>query len=190
MRASEARRAALRSALESHPPSDPREAGYVARMLGLVDGEDDPFSRSSYTPGHFTASAFVLSPCRRQLLLILHSKLGLWLQPGGHFDSEDHSAELAARREVLEETAIRDLTPGLATGHFLDVDIHRIPPNPKRGEPAHEHFDLRFLFVAKSAEFRAGSDALEGRWVDLNAVKDAGTDDSVLRALRKIQQLK
>ena len=55
-------------------------------MLALCDNAGDPFSREHYVPGHFTASAFVLSPTRDMLLLVFHGKLHRWLQPGGHID--------------------------------------------------------------------------------------------------------
>jgi len=182
-------REVLRVLLASHRPADAREAAFCDRMEELLASPADPFARDHFLPGHFTASAFVLSPDRRRVLLILHGKLGLWLQPGGHFDANDRSAEQAARREVLEETGIEDLRSGLPGAVLLDVDIHPIPPNPGRGEPAHEHFDLRFLFVAPSDSFRAGSDALDARWVLAEDVEDAGTDESVRRAIRKLRAL-
>ena len=175
-------------ALETHKSSDERERGFVERMKSLARGVEDPFSRASFEPGHFTASAFVLSPCGGRLLLILHSKLDLWLQPGGHIDETDSSLVDAARREAQEETGLRGLRTVPSGAGLFDVDIHPIPANRKKAEPAHEHFDLRFLFVSESSELRAGSDALAARWVPLDEVTDAGTDDSVLRALRKIAQ--
>jgi 8-oxo-dGTP pyrophosphatase MutT (NUDIX family) len=60
-------------------------------------------------PGHFTASAFVLHPSGEALLLILHRKLGMWLQPGGHLESSDVDHLGAARREVAEETGVSRL---------------------------------------------------------------------------------
>lgn len=174
--------AGLRARLLAHEPADGREARYLERMLGLLEHEQ-AFSRDHFAPGHFTGSAFVLSPDGADLLLILHAKLGLWLQPGGHIDPEDCDVLSAARREVQEETGIVGLE---ALGGLLDVDIHRIPPNPKRDEPAHEHFDVRFLFRAPSRLFEAGSDALDGRWVPLQDVAGAGTDESVERAARTL----
>lgn len=176
------RAADLRTRLQTHAPADAREAGFLDRMLALLE-HDAAFSRHHFDPGHFTASAFVLSPDGDDLLLILHAKLGLWLQPGGHIDPADGDVLAAARREVEEETGILGLEP---LGGLLDVDIHRIPPNPRKDEPAHEHFDLRFLFRANSRAFSAGSDALDGRWVPLDEVAAAGSDESVERATRRL----
>ncbi len=181
-------RDSLRALVRAHEPVDATEAGHRARMLALLDVPADPFARTHFGPGHFTASAFVLSPDARALLLILHSKLGLWLQPGGHIDPDDADVVAAARREVAEETGVLDLA-GVPGAPLLDLDVHGIPPNPRKGEPAHEHFDVRVLFQARSWDFAAGSDAQAARWVSLPDVVDAGTDESVLRAVRRIATL-
>ena len=89
--------------------------------------------------------------------MILHSKLDLWLQPGGHIDETDSSLVDAARREAQEETGLRGLRTVPNGGGLFDVDIHPIPANSKKAEPSHEHFDLRFLFVSESSELSAGA---------------------------------
>jgi hypothetical protein len=30
----------------------------------------------------------------------------------------------------------------------VDVDVHAIPANPRKGEPVHDHYDLAYLFRA------------------------------------------
>ncbi len=160
-------------------------------MLDLVqagiDGALQPFSRGCFAPGHFTASAFVLSPVSDALLLILHAKLGFWMQPGGHIDPEDADVEAAARRELLEETGLSrlELLPGSPS--FLDLDIHTIPA--RKSEPQHEHFDLRFLFRSAQARLR-GSDEVRGiQWVPLSAIEGLRSDASVMRAVQRIRSL-
>ncbi|MCB9761914.1 MAG: NUDIX hydrolase [Alphaproteobacteria bacterium] len=154
-------------------------------MLDLCEVPGDPFTRAHFAPGHFTASAFVLSPDRSALLLIHHKKLGRWLQPGGHVDPEDPDLCAAARREAAEETGQRDL-PAAVPGIF-DVDIHDIPP--LKGEPAHQHFDVRFLFQATSRAVTQTDEVAGVRWVPLEQVSLAESDESVMRAVRKIRRL-
>ncbi len=168
--------------LRAHQPSDEVEADFVTRMLALARAPGDPFSRDHYSPGHFTASAFVLSPTRDELLLILHGKLHRWLQPGGHIDPDDADVFSAARREVAEETGIRALHI-LGDGLF-DVDIHEIPP--LGGQPGHQHFDLRILLVAHTLDLQAGDDAKDARWVPLADVNEVESDASVMRAVGKL----
>jgi 8-oxo-dGTP pyrophosphatase MutT (NUDIX family) len=176
------RRDTMRELLLDYHPGQTREQAYLVRMLELVGGAADPFARDNYVPGHFTASSFVLSPERNELLLIYHAKLERWLQPGGHFEPEDSSALVAAQREVSEEVNLVKLTP---LGHgILDVDVHLIPPH--KHCPAHEHFDVRFGWVSETRDIRAGSDAVECRWVRFEDIASLQTDESVLRAVHKL----
>ena len=176
------RERALEALLLDHQPGDEQERQYVTRMLTLLEQGERALHREHFTPGHFTASAFVLSPDRDALLLILHSKLGLWLQPGGHVERSDPSLEQAARREAQEEVGLTDLE--LAHPGVFDVDVHDIPAIADH--PPHQHFDVRFLFVAASRALRPASDAKDARWVPLSEVANAQSDESVMRAVRRL----
>lgn len=176
------RRHHLQTLLNAHDPADATESAHLDAMQALLQRPGDVFSRDHYDPGHFTASAFVLSPDRRDLLMIFHGKLHRWLQPGGHIDPEDSDVEHASRREVMEETGATDLDlwqPGI-----LDVDVHAIPS--LKGAPAHRHFDVRFAFVAPSRDIVAGDDAEAATWVPLTRVPEMETDASVLRAVARL----
>ena len=175
------RRIESKRRLQSYEPSTDRERGYHRRMLELLEHKDC-FSRNHLTPGHFTASAFIVSPTREQLLLIFHGSLHLWLQPGGHIEATDHGLLAAARREALEETGLSDVEP-LGAGIF-DIDVHAIPAGK---QPAHEHFDVRFAFVSRQMDLKASSDALDARWVELDRVEEQQTDESVMRAVRRLR---
>ncbi len=164
-----------------YAPADVVEEEHLRRMVGLCGVDDDPFSREHYVPGHFTASAFVLSPSSDALLMVFHGKLHRWLQPGGHIDPPDVDVVAAARREVAEEVGVRTLDGG----ELFDVDVHAIPAFG--GAPPHEHFDARFLFRARSLEHRAGSDAKDSKWVALADIDAVASDESVLRAVRKLK---
>lgn len=182
------RHRALRAALATYTSTDERERDFLARMLALLDEEGDAFSRTSFTPGHFTASAFVLSPDGTELFLIHHRKLGLWLQPGGHVEEGDRDVLAAARREVREEVGLVDAPLHPACPGLFDVDIHPIPA--RADEPAHEHFDVRFLFRAPRKDLvRPSAEVKGGRWVPLDEVADAGSDGSVIRAAAKVGRL-
>ena len=55
---------------------------------------------------HFCASAFVINPQDKKILLVKHHLFDKWVQPGGHIE-DDETPEEAATREVFEETGIR-----------------------------------------------------------------------------------
>ena len=174
------RLAQLRSLLAAHQPADHREAGYLGSMLALLDTPGDALSRYHFDPGHFTASAFVLSPDRTAVLLVHHTKLGKWLQPGGHIEPGDADLEKAARREVAEETALGDMESlGL-----VDLDVHRFPE--REDGPAHDHLDVRFGFVAQSREAIAGDGTSDVRWFPLNEVTAWDDLPSLSRPAKKL----
>jgi 8-oxo-dGTP pyrophosphatase MutT (NUDIX family) len=178
----------LREQLGGYQAASTAEAAFVRRMLELC-GAEGAWERSHFEPGHFTASAFVLSPDRRDLVLIHHKKLGIWVQPGGHVELSDDDLVASARREVLEEVGLSELELiSSAEGKLLfDVDIHLIPA--RKADPAHEHFDVRFAFVAKTRELVHSDEVADLRWVPLDAVEQMGTDESVLRAVGKLRAL-
>ena len=182
------RRNWLREQLRGYQAANATEAGFVQRMVELSRAEE-ACERSHFEPGHFTASAFVLSPDRRDLVLIHHKKLGIWVQPGGHIEPSDGDLVASARREVLEEVGLAELET-LSNGEssqLFDVDIHLIPA--RKADPAHEHFDVRFAFVAKTRDLVHSEEVADLRWVPLNAVEQMGTDESVLRAVAKLRAL-
>lgn len=55
---------------------------------------------------HFCASAFVINPESKKILLVKHKKFGKWVQPGGHIE-DNETPEEAAVRETYEETGIK-----------------------------------------------------------------------------------
>jgi 8-oxo-dGTP pyrophosphatase MutT (NUDIX family) len=173
--------ATARAKLRDYRPSDEREQAYRERLLALLDTEA-PCSRRQFEPGHLTASAFVLAPEGDALLLILHKKLGIWVQPGGHIEPEDASLEAAARREAVEEVGV-ELDAAEASAIF-DIDIHDIPA--RKGEAPHQHFDVRFRFRATTRALTGSDEVTSSCWVELSQVERLTTDESVLRAVRKI----
>jgi 8-oxo-dGTP pyrophosphatase MutT (NUDIX family) len=175
--------ARVEALLSDYEPVDPREVAFRSRMLDLARNPR-AIERSLFHPGHFTVSAFVLSPARADLLLIFHAKLSRWLQPGGHVEATDADPCATARREVLEEVGIGNL-PRASGGGVFDIDIHPIPARPS--EPEHEHFDLRFLFVAPSPTFIRTNEVADVKWVPLTELPSVTHDESVLRAVRKLR---
>ncbi|HEY6234187.1 MAG TPA: NUDIX hydrolase [Candidatus Elarobacter sp.] len=175
-----ASRAGLLDELRAYAPADAREAAMRERLVAFVEAQPDAFERS-LAVGHVTASAWIVDPARTGALLVHHRKLGKWLQPGGHADG-DPDVRGTALREAREESGLTSLR--LASEAIYDLDVHAIPARP--GEPAHEHFDVRFAFEADPAEplvTSAESHALA--WVALGDLPAYGADESVLRLARK-----
>jgi 8-oxo-dGTP pyrophosphatase MutT (NUDIX family) len=180
-------RKSLLDVLARYRAQHPDEAPTVDRMRALVELRPDCFERSCL-PGHVTGSAFVLSPDGRRTLLVLHRKLGRWLQPGGHADGESDLARVAVR-EAEEETGLSGfLLLGAAAGEPFpfDLDVHAIPAH--RDEPPHEHHDVRFLLGAPTWGRPAASDESRAvAWFDLDELPALGADPSLLRMADKLR---
>jgi 8-oxo-dGTP pyrophosphatase MutT (NUDIX family) len=176
-------RESLLTALSRHEPADAREAESLAWMRRFVEAPEDPFARQNPV-GHVTASAVVARPGGEAFLLVYHRKLGRWLQPGGHVEHDDPSAFEAALREAREETGIREFQAPF--GHeILDVDVHEIPA--RKNEPAHHHFDVRFLVTTeREADLAASDDPTRPIvWRSREEALSSGVDESLARALAK-----
>ena len=79
--------------------------------LAFGAARDDAHLRTC-APGHFTASAVVVSADLRRTLLTLHPRVGSWLQLGGHLETADTTLAGAARREAVEESGIEVVVSG------------------------------------------------------------------------------
>lgn len=176
------RRLELVRLLEAYEPSPVEERAH-AQMLVLAQESGDVFSRYNFDPGHFTVSGFVVSADGERLLLVRHERLGRWLQPGGHIEPSDETIEAAVRREIEEETGLSELV-SVGEGLF-DIDVHEIPAG--RGEPHHEHHDLRYLFRADGDPL-AGDGVTDSSWLSLGEVADLTRDGSVLRVAARLQE--
>jgi 8-oxo-dGTP pyrophosphatase MutT (NUDIX family) len=165
--------------LRAHRPWNEREAEMLGRILAFVETHEDCFERSLVV-GHVTGSAWVVTPERTHALLVHHRRLDRWLQPGGHCDG-DPDVLATALREVLEETGI-EARP--VTRAVFDVDAHDIPA--RGSEPAHVHYDIRFLAEAPLSRAPVVSpESREVRWVRLEEIADLDPDASVLRLVEK-----
>lgn len=91
-----------------------------------------------------------------------------------------------ALREATEET-------GLPREHLLphrgrvplDLDIHAIPA--RNTEPAHLHYDLRYLLIAPPTfPLTPETPGLRLAWFELAQVPEMTQEESVLRMVRKL----
>jgi 8-oxo-dGTP pyrophosphatase MutT (NUDIX family) len=168
--------------LRAYAPSDGAEAAHQAEMVSLLTNAGEPFSRSHFEPGHFTASYYIIDDAGR-ILLHHHRRLDRWLQMGGYVETGE-SPDRAALREAVEESGLADVE--LASDGIFDLDIHPIPAG--KGEPDHRHYDVRYLARTATPQAiamdRAESNALA--WVTLDRAAELMHGPESHRVLRKI----
>lgn len=170
------------SLLRQHQTEYEEELAFLAQTLSFV-AQQEAFWQRSTLEGHLTGSAWVCSADGRAVLLLHHAKLDRWLQPGGHVDAEDSSLVETARREAMEECGMQSLE--LLSPAIFDLDVHEIPA---RGtEPAHFHYDLRFLFRVPEGT-QVERNLLETKaiaWVNLEELCTSSTPMSLRRMALK-----
>jgi 8-oxo-dGTP pyrophosphatase MutT (NUDIX family) len=133
----------IRTTLTAYTEAHPEEKATLAFVHELLDDGADLTDRKEYR-GHVTAGAVLLDEAGN-VLFIEHLALGTWLVPGGHVEPEDTGLLGAALRELAEETGVASGVTPLSTAP-VHIDVHPIPANPAKGEAAHRHIDVRFLF--------------------------------------------
>lgn len=156
----------LRAAVLAREPVDERERVSIAAFVAQMDQLEDPFSEAA-DPVHVTSSAIVVGV--RGVVLHLHKRLGIWLQPGGHIDPGELPWDAAAR-EVLEETGLAARHPN-DVPELVHIDVH---PGPR----GHTHLDLRYLLLAPDLDpAPPPGESQDVRWFDWSeaiAISDAG----------------
>lgn len=127
-------------------------------------------------PAHLTASALVVDHERRHIVAMLHTKLGRWLQPGGHADGDTELAGVALR-EATEETGIEGLRVLVPA---VDLDVHRVDHGDSLGE--HLHLDLRFVVLAPpGARLDRNHESTAMRWVTPGQLAELTDEESFRR---------
>ncbi|CAG7651286.1 NUDIX hydrolase [Actinacidiphila bryophytorum] len=170
-------RGPIEAAVATYLARHPDEHARLQPLRNALAAEADPTSHRTLT-GHVTCGAVVLDRDGR-VLHVHHRVLNRYLLPGGHIEESDTNLVGAALRELHEEaglpaTAVEPL-PHLA-GVPLDIDVHPIPANAAKGEPAHQHFDFRFAFVASAKhEVRVQDAEVTGyRWISRQQMPQLG----------------
>ncbi len=154
------------------------------RIQELPNVTIDPFGRCE-DHGHITTSALVVNEERDHILLTHHAKLGLWLPPGGHCDSDSDVARVC-RKEVFEETGYWSLATLM--DNIFDIDIHTVPEGRRSRE--HLHYDVRFVFETNMAQpLLISNESKDLRWVPIRDLGDYTDMPSVLVLAKKLEMI-
>jgi len=146
-------------------PADGRERAAIEVIASALVSLPQPFDLDA-DPTHVTSSAIVTGPAG--VLLLLHKRLGIWVQPGGHLaPGEDLAA--GAVREATEETGLVLHHPA-GGPQLVHVDVHP-------GGRGHVHLDLRWWLLSSGTPAPPAGESQEVRWYSWDeavAVADPG----------------
>jgi 8-oxo-dGTP pyrophosphatase MutT (NUDIX family) len=173
----------VRHCLAVAPRSSAEDRFEAWAWRALLDEQRSGLLTKAAAPSHVTASAVVVTADAASTCLVLHGKLGLWVQPGGHLEPDDVSVAGAAAREVAEETGL--------TGAVLPVPVllsrHRSPCRPGVVD---WHLDVQFALVAPVSVPVVSSESRDVAWFGVDALPPdiaPGLGTSVSRTVQAVR---
>ncbi len=173
-------------ALDGYRAATSEEIADLARLRDLLAG-GDPWSRS--TPLHVTGSAVVVHPPTGRVLLRWHERQDAWLQVGGHADPDETDAFVTALREAIEETGLVDLGPWPDAQPTL-VHLVAVPVPAGKGEPAHEHLDVRYVLATETPDaIEPENPAARLRWLPAADAVEFTSEENLRVMLRRVADL-
>ena len=177
--------AELTALLDRYRPEGDTEAADIQRVRALLEASGDPYRRD--LPLHVTASALIVHPPTSRILLRWHQRQQAWRQVGGHGDPGETDPLTIVAREAEEETGLTDLVPWPDAG-IKQVVVVNVPPG--KGEPAHQHADVRFFMATASPEaIRAENAQAQLRWLTLPEARDTTSEPNLRETLARIEPL-
>lgn len=153
----------VRHCLATAPRGSAEDRFEAWAWRAMLDEQGSGLLTKAAAPSHVTASAVVVTADAASTCLVLHGKLGLWVQPGGHLEPDDVSVAGAAAREVAEETGL--------TGNVLPVPVllsrHRSPCRPGVVD---WHLDIQFALVAPISAPVVSTESRDVAWFGVDAL--------------------
>jgi 8-oxo-dGTP pyrophosphatase MutT (NUDIX family) len=133
---------------------------------------------------HVTASALLVRPADKTVLLTLHAVNKRWAQLGGHLELEDESLTAAVLREVREESGVTDATLGplLGIGRYDGARCH--PPVLRT------HFDIRYLVLTDQDQTTISDESDDLAWWPLDRLPDVRDPQLDLMAHQALEHLR
>ena len=167
--------------IKAYTPHNEQEEVDKALFLRFLETSEADLSRRESLAAHLTASAWVVSPDRQQVLMAYHNLYDSWAWLGGHADGNWNLLQVA-EKEAREESGIRSLRP--VTEDILSLEILTVSGHEKKGKylSSHLHLNLTYLFEAGPGEplrIKADENSAVG-WIDIDKLADSVSEPPML----------
>ncbi|MBR9680838.1 MAG: NUDIX domain-containing protein [Candidatus Altiarchaeota archaeon] len=135
-----------------------------------------------YEKKHFAVTVYMFNK-DKEILLIKHPKLGVWLPPGGHLEKNELPTE-GASREVLEEIGMglkfREETLDNTT--LIKSPDYTLIEDLKD----HNHIDLIYVLKVKHFEPTLDNEIHDHRWASIKELKKMDLFENTRTLIKRI----
>lgn len=136
--------------IREYRPYNEQEERDRAILLKWMESGCDILTRENET-AHLTASAWVVSPDRKQVLMAYHNIYHSWAWLGGHADGDADLCSVAVR-EVKEESGIEEVK--LLSDQPFSLEILSVDGHVKRGKYVTTHLHLNVTYLMEQTRYR------------------------------------
>ena len=162
--------------IENYTPFNEQEQRDKAQILDFLRSGAELITRNNPV-AHLTASAWVVSPDRKQVIMIYHNLYKSWSWMGGHADG-DWDLLRVAKKEVMEECGLQELT--VVSPEILSLEILCVDGHEKKGKyvPCHLHLNCTYLLEADpDSPIRVKEDEnSQVGWIDFDDIGGKSTE--------------
>ena len=141
---------------------------------------------------HFTATGIVFNE-NKQILMIFHKKLNVWLPPGGHIEDNELPTK-AVIREIFEETGIKveiiqteNKILTLSNNDCIELEkpFILLLENIERNWE-HNHIDMVYICKALNKNIiLQKTEVNDIGWFEIDQVKELKTFENVKQSIQK-----
>ena len=156
-------------------------------ILSLVKLCGEKILDRKTTFAHMSASGFVLNRDFTKVLLVYHNIFKSWAWTGGHSDN-DPDLFRVAKKEVMEETGVENLTP--ISSDIASIEVLPVYHHYKNGMYVsnHLHLNVTYVFIASEEEkLRIKEDENSGvMWVRVSELDKYVSEKPMIKVYEKI----
>ncbi len=140
----------LTDQIRTYKPFNEQETSDQEILLKWLEGDEQILTRENKT-AHLTASAWVVSPDRKRVLMAYHNIYHSWAWLGGHADGDANLHDVA-RKEVIEESGVSHLK--FLSDEPFSIEILSVDGHVKRGQyvSTHLHLNVTYLIEADPSQ--------------------------------------